>query len=202
MEIEFTSLSMTQLIETDDFKFGELSARLSFMKKLLNKPSLKHVGKYNEYDLYHTGSDGSSSYYFLTDGSFSELYYVCKYVTRKVIGDKALSQVIVYRNPEVWTGTRGIVQFVMEKILLPRFGIIMSDIQQTLDGRRLWVATMQKALSKSLYVYQYDRLLRALKRVRNSRALDDAVRAAYSRDIRSRHSVFIISTVQLEAKKE
>ena len=202
MELEFTSLSMPQLIETDDFKFGELNDRLSFMEKLLGKPSLKHVGKYNEYDLYHTGSDGSSGYYFLTDEFFSELYYVCKYVTRKVIGDKALSQVIVYRNPEVWTGTRGIVQFVMEKILLPRFGIIMSDIQQTLDGRRLWVATMQKAVSKSLYVYQYDRLLHVLKRIRNSRALDEAVRAAYSRDVRSRHSVFIISTVQLEAKKE
>jgi hypothetical protein len=104
-------------------------------------------------DLYHVG-DNSNGYYFLdVDG---EVIYFVRY--RKILGGGNTfgRQVLVARLADRGEATK-VAAHVFFKYLLPKFGALSTDTQQTKHGRQFWLFALSEALAEGHHVYAYDR---------------------------------------------
>jgi hypothetical protein len=159
---------MPQITEPTDFGYAKKSVRVDTLKKLrsesYDKIATVDVGGGETRDLYQTGSK-KSGYLWCFDTNPSgeeEVTYLVKYIPTTLHGGKGvrvpptLTQVAVWNNRAYnpILGTRSLPSVVFQDILLPRFGAMSSDSQQTQKGKEFWEQQIQSALkSPSLYVY-------------------------------------------------
>ena len=195
------STSMPQLIDIDDFKFETLQDRQQYVRDLLKKhPEV--IGEYKGLKLYRTGKGGEQGQHFVYDEQNGDLVYVSKYVTNPIrkIKQRAVTQVIVYRNkePRYLIKSRGIAWWVMKNIYLPKYGYIMSDGQQTDDGRSLWVRLMSDAMHHHVHVYVYNQNQHTMLELKTQEELIEAVERIYTREAKSRADRFVISKVSYD----
>lgn len=99
-------------------------------------------------------------YRLVTDGSSPETVYAVKLLFRKdiVAARKSCTQIMVWRTPNVRHdhAVRGLPQMFFSHFL-ESYSIVVSDEQQTIDGRRFWERMISWAInSPGYHVYVSD----------------------------------------------
>ena len=194
------STSMPELIPDTEFDLDVPETRLDMLKKLMDKSSAKKVGEFKGMSLYKTGDDQQSGYWFLINSAGDDLAYVCKFVTLGASSlhfkSKVVTQVAVWRNLDIYL-TRKFPTYIFFNMLLPKYGVVMTDSQQTRAGRTFWQARIGDAIHKNLYVYTFDQNTRELQRLHNTDDLDNAAPYIWARDPKFRTRRVLISQTPL-----
>ena len=194
------SVSMPELIEDTSFDLDDETVRKNLLSRLLDKSSMELVGTYKGLNFYVTGRNSNGGYWFLLDKTGSDLAYVCRFVTLGASSmqfkSKVITQVAVWRNFDVYV-SRAFPAYIFFRMLLPKYGVVMTDNQQTKDGRRFWQARMGDALHKGLFVYTFDQNTRDLHRLHNTDDIDDAAPYLWKKDPKFRTRRVLISQTKL-----
>lgn len=194
------SVSMPELIEDTQFDLDDPVVRKELFKKLTAKDSCEKVGAYKGMDFYATGRNSNEGYWFLLNKAGDDLAYVCRFKTLGASAphfkSKVATQVAIWRNYGV-ADSRAFPTYIFFKMLLPKYGIMMSDSQQTNDGRKFWQSRMLDAMHKGLYVYTFDQMTRALRRLQSSYDLDSNANYLWSKDPKQRTRRALISQTPL-----
>jgi hypothetical protein len=114
----------------------------------------KPVGTHNGVPYYAFGDIGTG-YIALYDG-VNVLYFV----RHKKVNHNGLSlgrQVLLWRDPTPSTKAAGFAQTVFFNILLPKYTALISDKEQTRNGKEFWSNAIIGAHARSLHVYYLDR---------------------------------------------
>lgn len=92
--------------------------------------------------------------YYLLNPSFERVSFFSFIETKKfrLLG-RYVTQVGVWRHDTA--PATGVAKHVFFKYLLPMFGTIISDTDQTMEGRRFWSDRIVDALRNKFYVYAY-----------------------------------------------
>jgi hypothetical protein len=117
------------------------------------------IERYNGLPLLHTGDD-SNGYYFLCDEQKEHMLYFVKYRRINANGLKMGRQVLVWRSSTAARKTEslGITQYVFFEKILPRFGILVSDVEQTHYGRTFWEFALDRTFNtQALHAYFLNR---------------------------------------------
>lgn len=120
--------------------------------KLMKDKYKKHLFQvFDKADIYQLGSQ-----YFCLDTRLECVSYFMKYKVNTVgkMG-QCVWQSLVWTYPPA-SYISGIPQKMFFEYLLPKFGTIMTDSEQTWDGRRFWRLRLVEAFEKQLNVYFYD----------------------------------------------
>lgn len=140
----------TQLIgELDDSIITDAKEKLT----ILIKKGLKPVFEYNESPVYHYGDSEKGSYCLTVD---NEVVYFVRY---KKIGHNGMRfgrQVLVW-NDKNCVESVGFPSYLFFNFLLPKFGSLIADQEQTVRGQRFWMFAVKKAMDDGLFVYILDR---------------------------------------------
>jgi hypothetical protein len=191
---------MPELIEDTSFDLDDETVRKNLLSRLLDKSSMELVGTYKGLNFYVTGRNSNGGYWFLLDKTGSDLAYVCRFVTLGASSmqfkSKVITQVAVWRNFDVYV-SRAFPAYIFFRMLLPKYGVVMTDNQQTKDGRRFWQARMGDALHKGLFVYTFDQNTRDLHRLHNTDDIDDAAPYLWKKDPKFRTRRVLISQTKL-----
>lgn len=190
---DIPSESSPEIIAPFDFKMNDAAYRQAFLKHLLGKRYTK-VDTYDGLPIYMTGIANHKGYLFATDGK--ELFYFVKFITLKLRGLRtkvnSTVQVAIWRNDNA-PQTADLSQHMFDTILLPRFGIMTSDGQQTAKGKRFWLLRMRQAMKMHRYVYLYNRMTNALTNIQSMDDLTSALQTGYGVGKKFRDYRFIIS---------
>lgn len=121
-----------------------------------NAPVVERYGSHTGlYDL----NIGSTGYYFIADDSrvnADKIVYFVKYQTVEMPAGtlpnvKSVRQVLVWRNRDsIYTGE--VAKEIFWEKLFPRFNCLVSDSQQSPDGKRFWLVAVKHALTNGLKV--------------------------------------------------
>ena len=199
MEI-LVSISMPELIADTSFDLDDPEVRKEMFKRLTQKSSCEKVGSYKSMEFFATGRSSNEGYWFLLNKRGDDLVYVCRFVTLGASStsfrSKVVTQIAVWRNYDVYD-TRQFPAYIFFKMLVPKYGTVMSDSQQTKDGRRFWQSRMGDALHKGLYVYTFDQMTRELKRLHASDDIDAAAPYLWAIDSKFRTRRILISETAL-----
>ena len=147
-------LSATMLIP--DIDSGKISSWFKELDTLLSKKSpkfLEHYPDANGGELFSVGDNTNGYYYLKADDS---IIYFVRYRSVKANGNSFGRQVLVARQRSNILST-GVALHVFFKYLLPRFGALVSDTQQTQHGKAFWDYAIASAFKRSFIVYFLDR---------------------------------------------
>ena len=106
---------------------------------------------------YEVELDHGDGYIFRAENNLTD--YVVRYAKSPVLmGTKyeAFKQAKVWRSSETLLSSDRVVPAVFFKVLLPRFGIMATDEQQTDQGKRMWFQFIRKVLTSTWHVYYID----------------------------------------------
>lgn len=114
-----------------------------------------HKEEYYKYDDNHIVYF-SNNRYFCLDYVRKEVTYYMEYATSydKLLGS-FLWQSLVWRSDHV-EYNKTLPHEIFFKKLLPKYGTIATDVDQTSDGKRFWSYQIKYALDTNLNVYYYD----------------------------------------------
>lgn len=163
-------MTMNYTIEKSEPGILELASKLisdihqsdvdEFLKIINPKmDGAKEIEKYNGLPLLQRG-DQSNGYYFLTDKNKEHILYFVRYKMINVNGLKMGRQVLVWRSSGMKSSieSTGITQYVFFKKLLPRFDVLISDVEQTRYGKKFWeFALLETFNTPGLHAYYLDR---------------------------------------------
>jgi len=109
--------------------------------------------------LFSYGDDRNGGY-FITPKDESYVAYFVQYkpITYSKLGLKALRQALVWRKTKGDIVATSMPLRVFFEILLPKFGQIISDYEQTEFGRDFWLRAVDMAFEKNLFVYVVNRI--------------------------------------------
>lgn len=124
------------------------------LEKRLADGKLKPLRQYRGADVYNFG-DNETGYVVLRHQGRVE--YFVRYKRIRHNGFRLGRQVLVWRNQEADAVTNGFAAYVMFDILLPKFGALVADKEQTRKGASLWTNALRYAFAKNLHCYFYDR---------------------------------------------
>lgn len=119
-------------------------------EKIKNKES---HGKYIGADVYKFGDLGAG-YIVLARGL--AILYLVRYEKVRHNSFHLGRQVLVWRNADDPSGA-GFAMHVFEDYLLPKFGSLISDTQQTRNGFGFWQTAILRAFKSNKHVYFLDR---------------------------------------------
>lgn len=125
--------------------------RLLYQKLSTNKYK-KHIMQiFSNADLHQLGSQ-----FFCLDSKMKRVTYYMKYE----VGNNGKLGSFVWQSL-VWSlpsaaYVAGLPQLIFFEKLLPKFGTIATDSQQTWDGRRFWKLRIADAFNKQLNVFFYN----------------------------------------------
>lgn len=128
----------------------------SQLEKVVSQKKPKLLARYPDAkggSLFTTGDDTNGYYYLVED---EKNFYFVRYRMIKANGNRFGRQVLVARKESSVRST-GIALYVFYKYLLPRFGALLTDTQQTLLGKRFWSYALHQAFVQNFHVYCLDR---------------------------------------------
>ena len=150
-----SDLHATKLIPDIASNDGFVSYVKNLLSKKIFRQSLKEDGKFQGAKFYNFG-DSSIGYYALVDDA-GELVYFVRYKAVKANNLKFGRQVLVWRE-KTNASSAGFAEFVFFSKLLPRFKALITDTQQTNNGRQFWQHVLRQSFGKeSCRVYFLDR---------------------------------------------
>ncbi len=141
--------AMPSLTDSTDFGLTNDGLNRKLLDSLLKKKP-KVLEDRGDSVLYVTGNE--KGYYFLVEDQ--RIAYLSKYQksNKKMVGHSTVTQVAVWLALDAPLSAGGTVTNTIFKHMLPRFGAIMSDRIQTLDGRRLWIRLLALGLKYNYHV--------------------------------------------------
>jgi hypothetical protein len=148
-----TEVHATRIIpDLDSSRFEEIS------QDLLKSKNSKMVHEFFDSKLYSTGDD-SNGYYFLVSNRSGRVVYFVRYRLVQSNGMKFGRQVLVWRtkNTQGTISVSGLAKKVFNSYLLPRFGRLITDTQQTENGRAFWEFMLNEAFDNNTPVYVLDK---------------------------------------------
>lgn len=106
------------------------------------------------FDIMTTRVNDNQLLWIEDDGLIQYCVEVKDLETKNVVNVKAVCQTSVWRN-KLFYGLTNFAEFVFFRILLPKYGNILSDGFQSDDGKRFWSARVYDALvnSEEYHVY-------------------------------------------------
>ena len=147
-----TNITAVQLIDPLDDDKMRIGLQQLFRKKDLAKrtPDEKWKGA----DIHTVGDDGEGYVLLVADG---DIVYFVRYRKVRGAGNKFGRQVLVWRDKNHPAST-GFASHAFFEILLPKFGALITDQQQTQKGKDFWMYAVDRAVATpDMYVYIYDR---------------------------------------------
>jgi len=147
-------LYATKLIP--DMAYDKTAAWFKELASLVAKRDSKLLEHYPDSqggELFSVGDNTNGYYYLKVD---DEIIYFVRYRKVKANGNSFGRQVLVARKRSNVLST-GVALHVFYKYLLPRFGALISDTQQTQHGKAFWDYAIAEAFKKPLLVYFLDR---------------------------------------------
>ena len=167
---------------------------LAKLKKLLiYAGKSKYIGTHNRASLYEVAS-GSTRYIFMSkDG---EVLYFVKHSIVKSFSFAPIRQVLLCRL-EYNLHTTGLPKHVFFDILLPRYGSIVTDTQQTEKGKSFWLYACALAFKTGKYVYFVDARKKGtplIKRVVDDADFDSYVPTIWGNSHLNERTLAVIST--------
>lgn len=157
----FLSLDETLLLETppkliddQDFNLSKYAINISIGKKLL-KQKKEVYEETNNYVLFRTG-DNTKGYIVLLHKETNYMDFIVKIHNKNIgsLGNFTI-QKIVWRsyNPHSnYESIQKLASHVFFDIILKKYGKIMSDVEQTSDGRRSWESRIAFAVKHNMKV--------------------------------------------------
>jgi len=95
---------------------------------------------------------------------------------------------------------RDVAQKVFFNYILERYDVILSDNQQTGEGKFFWQRQMSNALALGLHVYYYQMLTADLEPIKNQDELNDLEDQLWAEDDGQEYHLALISKVALPAE--
>ena len=120
-----------------------------------NKELIYNYNQNSAYPIYYSNQYGRNRIYCLNSELKTVEYYMeyeiqsCGFITQDWV-----TQIMVWRNGSKLFS--GMTDDVIFELLLPNSHIIMSDSQQTLGGKSLWMRLIRYAFGRNLNVYFVD----------------------------------------------
>ena len=140
-----------QMIAPTQFNLSDLDSNQDYLKKILRYKSLEVFDDTSERKFFRTGK-GQTGFYIVQDKETNTITYLVRYETKnwKYFG-KSVTQVALWRKTGEPTSV-GITQEVFFDHLIKDYPTIISDAQQTNDGRDFWKDRMAQAVAKGFRV--------------------------------------------------
>lgn len=133
------------------------------------------------------------------------IYYV-KYSLKNinyVVNRQAVSQILVWKKVGASSVLSGLPSKIFFDYLLPKTGLIITDYQQTSNGRRFWGDRIAGALERGLYVYYVNlQPERVLGQITNVDQLDNLSSFLYGKHQKYRQRRIFITNTPLEVEQE
>lgn len=139
----------------------------------------------------------------LNDVEFSVVYY--NKVMISVITDlncRPATQNLVWRSPNAQHSAvlRDVAQKVFFNYILERYDVILSDNQQTGEGKFFWQRQMSNAIAFGLHVYYYQMMSAQLQPIETQDALNNLEDQLWSEHDDQQYHLALISRVALPAE--
>lgn len=112
------------------------------------------------------------------------------------------TQNLVWRSPNALHAAvlRDVPQKVFFNYILEKYDVILSDNQQTGEGKFFWQRQMSNALAFGMHVYYYQMMTAQLQPIPNQDALNDLEDQLWSEDEDQQYHLALISKVALPAE--
>lgn len=140
-----------QNVMDTQFNLDQVSYNMSFYNKLTKKHNGKIVRDINDFQLIEY-----PTYIALLDHNSKHVMYVVQFERDTLFGKKSITQVKLWREPEVHKLTVDgfkLTEYVFFKVLFESADCIVTDKQQTTLGRRFWDDRIMDAFSDGFPVY-------------------------------------------------
>lgn len=139
-----------ELVDPSEFGFDDTETNRRFTDKQMDRVS-EVLRDEPTLQLVRTG-DGNQGWYLLFNRKTHLSDYVIQYAVRKWKWlPRTVTQCILWRRVGS-VSNQGITRDVFFNILLPRYGAIMSDRQQTESGHSFWLDRMAAAVASGMRV--------------------------------------------------
>lgn len=161
-----------QLVNSTNFNLDKVQHNVELANKLLKKKS-ETLEDTPDYELIRTGNYRNGNFALITKGSLRKINYLVRYEAKNYskIGN-TVTQVMLWRKT-AGKGTSGITKKMFFEYLLPMFGMIMSDAQQTERGKEFWENRMRDAVDSGFKVGLASLNLRQIEWFDDSMELED-----------------------------
>lgn len=156
---------------------------------------LKPKWVYRGADVYEFG-DTETGYVVLW--ADNEVQYFVRFKRIRHNGFRLGRQVLLWRNKDS-LATAGFARKVFFDVLLPRYGALIADKEQTRNGAAFWANAIGNALDRKLYVYCLDRRSRQTKltRLDKPHLVDDFAPILWGNDAQHLLTFAVISNKKL-----
>lgn len=128
---------------------------LLYLRKKITSSAAKPLYKYRGADVYEFGDDGVR---FTVLVHNDKVVYFVRYKRVRYSGFKLGRQVLLWRDKNNDPVTGGFAQKVFFGTLLPRYGTLIADKEQTKNGAAFWSNAILGAFARGLKVYCLDRV--------------------------------------------
>jgi hypothetical protein len=136
--------------DLENLRFGKIVLVLTEKISKGLKPFLHYRGA----DAYKFGDD--ESWYIVLVHETKIVYYV-RHRRVSYAGKKLGRQVLLWRDPSAGTVANGFAQKIFFGVLLPQYGALIADKEQTRNGSAFWANAIIGAFARGLHVYCLDR---------------------------------------------
>lgn len=131
-------------------------------------------------DLFHVAIPGGGIYFLKSD----DIDYICRYREvelphNTVPGNKAIRQVLIHRCRTSSVFSAGMPHDIFWNELYKKCGVLVSDSEQTDDGRKFWLFQVREAMKRGLTVRFIDTNSATYDDANNMDELDDLMRSSY-----------------------
>jgi hypothetical protein len=188
-----TSIRLIPPIKEELSKLAE-----TLYSKVIGK---KSIGTYNGASIYHIG-DAGIGYYLLIDKD--TVAYFVKYTRVRFGGNHYARQILVWRNEERAVSAR-FATHVFFNILLPKFKYLISDQDQTSQGKRFWQVACDVSFERGFNVYKLDRSTTPIQLIKFDNKLEfiEGTRDLWGATLKDRQVLLIVtaSTLSLRSAK-
>lgn len=155
-------IAAPELVEPTNFNLDNIDFNRRMATKYFSMKQKDVIDESEQHQFFRVGDD-SNGKYIAYDKHLKEIYYLIVYhrMQKKVIG-QTVTQTLLWRaqgNPLIELGFT--VRIVFD-ILLPKWGAIMSDGQQTARGKEFWLNIVSRAWAKGLRVGYVDTMKNVL----------------------------------------
>lgn len=145
--------AMTQMVPALE------TALVEYVKSALAvklKSGAKPIMQYREADVYEFGAPGSMSYLVLVEIDSGEILYFVRHKLIKANNKRFGRQVLVWRDKQAPQAAK-FASYVFFEYLLPKYGALIADQEQTERGRAFWQYAIAHAMDIGEHVYFLDR---------------------------------------------
>lgn len=163
-------------------------------KKIRNRTPVSH---WNGNPIYRIGDKQNQYIVLVVDG---DIAYFVSAKEVKVGGSRFGRQVLVWRNTDE-PASAYFAQNVLFGVLLPEYKTVVTDTQQTPNGRQFWTYAITKALQQNkALVYYLDKRIRPIQYqpITSLAEFSLLAKKAWGTDRLHEDRLFILSTVPLE----